>query len=98
MNRIISLIPSSTEIVCALGFENYLVGRSHECDYPPSVKKLPVCTEPKLDTEGTSLEIDRSVKKILEKALSVYKVHTDKLEELKHTLIVTQSQCEVCCS
>lgn len=96
MHRIISLIPSGTEIICALGFEKYLVGRSHECDFPPSVKRLPVCTEPKLDTEGTSLEIDQSVKKILEKALSVYKVHTDKLEELKPTLIVTQSQCEVC--
>ncbi|MER3459077.1 MAG: cobalamin-binding protein, partial [Chloroflexota bacterium] len=45
--RIVSLIPSSTEIVCALGFEAYLVGRSHECDFPPSVRRLPVCTEPK---------------------------------------------------
>jgi len=96
MHRIISLIPSSTEIVCALGFENHLVGRSHECDYPPSVKRLPVCTEPKLDSNRTSLEIDQKVKEILENALSVYKIHLEKLEGLKPTLIVTQSQCEVC--
>ncbi|MFN8453026.1 MAG: cobalamin-binding protein, partial [Anaerolineae bacterium] len=52
--RIVSLIPSATEIVCALGFEADLVGRSHECDYPPSVRDLPALTEPKFDVGGTS--------------------------------------------
>jgi len=96
MHRIISLIPSATEIICAMGFEENLVGRSHECDYPASVQRLPVCTEPKINTNATSLEIDNRVKAILEKALSVYKVHVDELEKLKPTLIITQSQCEVC--
>lgn len=94
--RIISLIASATEIVCSLGFEAQLVGRSHECDYPPSVNRLPVCTEPKFRTEGASLEIDQRVKAVLAEALSVYRVDTDKLKELRPDLIVTQSQCEVC--
>lgn len=96
MYKIISLIPSSTEIVCALGLERYLVGRSHECDYPSSVKRLPICTKPKIDVEGSSSEIDKSIKSILKKALSVYEVYIDKLKELKPTHIITQSQCEVC--
>jgi len=96
MHRIISLIPSATEIVCALGFEKNLVGRSHECDFPVSVKTLPICTEPKVDSGKKSLEIDIQVKKMLEKALAIYEVHVDKLKELKPSLIITQSQCEVC--
>jgi len=94
--RIISLIASSTEIVCALGLEDKLVGRSHECDYPPSVKRLPVCTSPKFNVEGTSYEIDQRVKAIVQEALSVYRVDADRLEELQPTHIITQSQCEVC--
>src|SRR5215210_3086073 len=94
--RIISLIASSTEIVCALGFEGQLVGRSHECDYPPSVKALPVCTAPKFNPNGTSLKIDQRVKEILEKSLSVYRVDSAILEQLRTDVIITQSQCEVC--
>ena len=94
--RIISLIASATEIVCALGCEDQLVGRSHECDYPPSVKRLPVCTEPKFNTDGTSREIDRRVKAVLEEALSVYRVHAEILKQLQPGVIITQSQCEVC--
>lgn len=111
-HRIISLIASATEIVCALGFENKLVGRSHECDFPDSIKQLPICTEPKFNTQGTSLEIDQRVKAILsgglskgrsatavlpsEEALSIYRVHAKVLKELKPDVIITQSQCEVC--
>ena len=94
--RIVSLIASSTEIVCALGMEEFLVGRSHECDYPPSVERLPVCTAPKFQTAATSSEIDRQVKEILEQALSVYRVDARLLEELRPTHILTQTQCEVC--
>lgn len=94
--RIVSLIASSTEIVCALGFERQLVGRSHECDYPPSIARLPVCTSPKFPVEGTSREIDDRVKGVLEDALSVYKVDARLLDELQPTHIITQSQCEVC--
>ena len=94
--RIISLIASSTEIVAALDFEHALVGRSHECDYPPSVARLPVCTEPKIQTDGASREIDQRVKAVLRDALSVYRVHADKLRELRPDVIITQTQCEVC--
>jgi len=94
--RIISLIASSTEIVCALGFEAQLVGRSHECDYPPSVKALPQCTAPKFKLDGTSYEIDQRVKAIVQEALSVYRVDAHLLEELNPTHIITQSQCAVC--
>ena len=95
-NRIVSLIASATEIVCALGFESQLVGRSHECDYPASVKSLPQLTSPKFKVEGSSLEIDQRVKSIVEEALSVYRVDPALLEELNPTHIITQSQCEVC--
>jgi iron complex transport system substrate-binding protein len=96
MQRIVSLIPSGTEIVCALGFADRLVGRSHECDFPESVRRLPVCTEPKFAPDGTSYEIDQRVKAVLQEALSVYRVHADRLKELRPQVIVTQSQCEVC--
>jgi len=96
MVRIVSLLPSATEIVCALGFEKELVGRSHECDFPRGVANLPALTEPKFKVEGTSAEIDRRVKRIVGDALSVYRVDTAKLRELHPDVIVTQSQCEVC--
>jgi iron complex transport system substrate-binding protein len=94
--RIVSLIASATEIVCALGFADQLVGRSHECDFPEAIKRLPVCTEPKFDVEGSSYEIDQRVKAILQEALSVYRVHAETLRQLQPDVIVTQSQCEVC--
>src|SRR6202030_1306499 len=94
--RVVSLIASATEIVCALGFEEQLVGRSHECDFPESVRRLPVCTEPKFNVEGTSAEIDQRVRQVLQESLSVYRVHADRLRELRPDVIVTQSQCEVC--
>src|SRR5436190_16742307 len=94
--RIISLISSATEIICALGLGERLVGRSHECDFPEWVKSLPVCTEPKFDVTGSSADIDRRVKESLRGSVSVYRVFAEKLEELKPDLIVTQSQCDVC--
>src|SRR5258707_13551819 len=83
--RIVSLIASATEIVCALGFEDQLVGRSHECDFPPSVRNLPVCTEPKFNVEGTSYQIDQRVKSILQESLSLYRVDAEKLRSLEPT-------------
>jgi iron complex transport system substrate-binding protein len=96
MQRIVSLLPSSTEIVCALGCGERLVGRSHECDYPEHVRSLPVCTEAKFDPDGTSYQIDQRVKAILQEAVSVYRVDADLLDQLAPDLLVTQSQCEVC--
>jgi iron complex transport system substrate-binding protein len=94
--RIVSLIASSTEIVCALGLEAELVGRSHECDFPPSVKRLPACSEPKIDVTASSREIDRQVKEIVRDGLSVYRIHAETLRKLKPDVILTQIQCEVC--
>jgi iron complex transport system substrate-binding protein len=96
MHRIISLIASATEIVHALGYGGEMVGRSHECDYPASVQLLPPCTEPKFEPNGTSYDIDQKVKAIVQEGLSVYRVNAAKLEELKPTHIITQTQCEVC--
>ena len=90
------MIASATEIICALGYESELVGRSHECDYPAWIKALPVCTAPKFNVEGTSYEIDQRVKAIVQDSLSVYRVDACVLEELQPTHIITQSQCEVC--
>src|SRR6266516_8147164 len=96
MPRVVSLIASATEIVCALGFEEHLVGRSHECDFPESVKRLPVCTSPKFLVYGSSYEIDQRVKAILQEGLSVYRVDAEKLKALRPHVIVTQDHCEVC--
>ena len=94
--RILSLLPCGTEMVCALGLGDELVGRSHECDFPNSVKTLPVCSEPKIDIYASSLSIDTQVREVIEKALSIYHIHADRLKALKPDVIVTQSQCEVC--
>lgn len=94
--RIVSLIPSATEIVDCLGLTDYLIARSHECDYPPQVDDLPICTGPKFDPEGSSGEIHDRVTQLLQSALSVYHVKTDLLEQLQPTHILTQAQCEVC--
>ena len=96
MTRIVSLLASATEIVHALGMGPYQVGRSHECDFPPRVESLPVCTRPKFSVEGTSRDIDTAVKDVLREAVSVYEVLEEMLEQLQPTHIITQSQCEVC--
>src|SRR5262249_5549748 len=96
MSRIVSLIASATEIICELGLEGNLVSRSHECDYPESVRRLPICTAPKIDVHGASGDIDRQIKRIVQDGLSVYRVDADKLRELQPDFIVTQTQCEVC--
>lgn len=94
--RIISLIASATEIVHALGMDNYLVGVSHECDYPPSVRNLPACSSSKIDMDERSYAIDEKVKAIVQESLSVYKVDAGLLEALRPTHIITQTQYDVC--
>ncbi|MGA2409016.1 MAG: cobalamin-binding protein [Candidatus Binataceae bacterium] len=94
--RIVSLLPSATEIVCALGFEDAIAGRSHECDYPPGITRLPILTSPKFNPEGTSAAINERVRTILADALAVYRVNAEMLRELRPDIIVTQSQCDVC--
>ena len=94
--KIVSLLPSSTEIVCRLGFREQLVGISHECDYPVSVKGLPILTKPRFSPLGSSQHIDKSVQNLLKNGLSVYEVNTDLLKDLAPDLIITQAQCEAC--
>ncbi len=94
--RIVSLLPSATEIVAGLGFESALVGRSHECDFPAGVERLPVCTAPKIDPHGSSEEIHGSVDALLAEDLSVYRVDASLLRKLSPTHVVTQVQCNVC--
>ena len=95
-HRIVSLIPSGTEIVAALGLADNLVGRSHECDHPPGVERLPACTGPAFETGGASREIDDRVRELVRSALSIYDLDTDLLERLRPTHVVTQDQCAVC--
>lgn len=94
--RIVSLLPAATELVCALGLENQLVGRSHECDYPESVKALPVCTETTLSNQMSSAVIDRIIKSRLSEALSVYTVNREQIKQLQPDVVITQTQCEAC--
>jgi len=94
--KIISLLPAATEIVCALGLQADLVGRSHECDYPEDVKQLPVCSEANFEDGLSSAEIDTKVKEILAEALSVYSVKREVIKSLQPDVLITQAQCEVC--
>jgi iron complex transport system substrate-binding protein len=94
--RIVSLLPSATEMAVALGLGEQLVGRSHECDFPAWVERLPVCTATKIEKGLTSREIDNRVREIVRQGLSVYEVDTDLLRALKPDMILTQSQCAVC--
>lgn len=94
--RIVSLLPSATEIVTALGLSDVLVGRSHECDYPVRVKELPPCTKARLNSHQSSLDIDRDVQSLCEQALSIYELELETLQRLQPTHIVTQDQCDVC--
>ena len=94
--RIVSMIPSGTEILAALGLDNAIVGRSHECDYPPEIQDRPVCTQARLNTNDASGDIHDKVNNLLQSALSIYQIKTDTLEQLQPTHIVTQDQCDVC--
>ena len=95
-HRIVSLLPSATEIVAALGGLDQLVGRSHECDHPAGVERLPSCCHPTINIDAPGAEIDRSVKHQLAQAISIFQVDHDLLGRLQPTLILTQDQCEVC--
>jgi iron complex transport system substrate-binding protein len=94
--RVVSLIASATEIACALGRGGSLVGRSHECDFPPEVARLPALTAPRFKVEGSSAEIDARVRAIVRDGLSVYRVDSDALRALNPDVILTQDHCEVC--
>lgn len=94
--RIVSLLPSATEIVCAVGLEDRLVGVTHECDYPPSVQRLPKVTKTLIPSDATSGEIDRLVSEQLRTTKALYQLDLPLLKELRPDVIVTQSLCDVC--
>jgi len=94
--RVVSLLPSATEIVCAIGAEPLLVGISHECDFPASIRDRPVLTRSRLGPSGTSAEIDRAVRELVADALSIYAVDETALAALAPDVIVTQDLCAVC--
>jgi iron complex transport system substrate-binding protein len=94
--RVISLLASGTEIVCALGAGDSLVGRSHECDNPEWVKSLPVCSAPAFDVSVSSGQIDAEVRRRLKSGEPLYHIDTDLIRKLKPDLLITQAHCEVC--
>jgi iron complex transport system substrate-binding protein len=94
--RIVSLIPSATEILAALGLTDAIVGRSHECDHPPEILDRPTCTRARINSSASSTAIHQDVNQLLQSALSIYQIETDVLEQLQPTHIVTQDQCDVC--
>ena len=94
--KIVSLLPSATEIICRLGLRNQLVGVSHECDYPTSVIDLPRVTRSLIPSEATSRFIDGQVRERLTTEHALYTLELQLLEELNPDLIVTQTLCNVC--
>ena len=95
--RIVSLLPSATEIVCALGLEDALVGITHECDYPPTVASRPRLTASRISHETmTSAEIDHAVRSQLDGHGSIYELDEERMRSLRPTLILTQELCDVC--
>ncbi len=95
--RIASLLPSSTEIICALGLEKNLVGITHECDFPASITNLPHLTASRISHETmSSKEIDHAVRSNLDGHGSIYDLDKKLLQELNPDLILTQELCDVC--
>src|SRR5271170_4603599 len=94
--RIVSLLPSATEILYALGLAADIVGVTHECDFPPEAAKKPVLIKPRVDPHARQAEIDRQVRELVARGESIYAVDADLLESLSPDLIVTQDLCHVC--
>lgn len=94
--KIVSLLPSATEIVAALGLAENLVGRSHECDWPTGLGHLPILTQPKMNPLKDAATIDRDVRALVEDGVSVYRLDADAIRDLQPDFVITQSQCELC--
>ncbi len=94
--KIVSLLPSATEIVCVLGLGDQLVGVTHECDDPPFVQTLPKVTRTLIPLDATSGEIDRLVRERLKTRQALYTLDLPTLERLQPDLLVTQALCDVC--
>ena len=94
--RIISLLPSATEIICSIGLRDSLVGVTHECDYPADVVGLPIVTKSAIPHDASSIEIDQLVRSQLETTTALYSLNVELLDELQPDIIITQALCEVC--
>ena len=97
--RVVSLLPSATEILCRIGGEDLLVGRSHECDWPPQIKDRPILTGQRTPSPigiGASAQIDQSVRASLGAGQSLYTVDEQQLRDLRPDVILTQDLCDVC--
>ncbi len=94
--RIVSLISGATEIICSLGLEENLVGRSHECDFPEWVKDLPVCTEPRFIAHASNTSVESIGQQALQESVSLHRIIGHRLRELTPDLIVTQPPGGVC--
>ena len=94
--NIVTLLPSATELVCAVGGRGQLVGRSHECDHPLGVDALPALTRSRVRVDLPSGGIDGDVRRLLQEALAVYEVDVEGLERVAPDVIVTQDLCDVC--
>jgi iron complex transport system substrate-binding protein len=95
--QIVSFLPSATEMICALGLVDRLVGVTHECDYPPEVRNKPIVVRSALPTDRMSQsEIDTAVTERLRQGLSLYEVDERLLQGIAPDLIVTQDLCQVC--
>jgi len=94
--RIVSLLPSATEIICGLGLGDSLVGVSHECDYPAEVSDVPKVTRTRISNDATSGEIDQLVRDHLKADRALYSLDMETFQSVRPDLIVTQTLCEVC--
>ena len=94
--RVVSLLASATEIVCALEAGDILVGRSHECDNPSWVRRLPACSEPAFDISVSSREIDTEVRRRIRSGEPLYLLHGELIRDLHPDLVITQAHCDVC--
>lgn len=94
--RVVSLLASATEMVCALDAGDFLAGRSHECDNPEWVRSLPACSEPAFDVSVSSREIDAEVNRRIRAGEPLYVIHNELIRDLAPDLIVAQEHCEVC--
>jgi iron complex transport system substrate-binding protein len=94
--RIVSLLPSATEILFALGLDREIVGVSHECDFPARARSKPAVIQSRLPHGASAAEMDRLVREYVSRGESLYSVDVQKLEELHPDLIITQDLCHVC--
>jgi iron complex transport system substrate-binding protein len=94
--RIVSLLPSATEMICALGLRDHLVGVTHECDFPESVNTLPRVTKTVIPREASSAQIDALVRERARNRTALYQLDVPALQSLRPDLIVTQALCDVC--